>query len=193
MSIDSPQRDQRTMAPRQVEDPGGAVLQVWDLPTDEGTLVRLVRDLFEDSWPDITFGVFVPGAAWEIRAPGAPERVSFSSGYLTVDFGPWHFHLCVGQADGDPGLAATRRTAQAWLYRTLDAEGAPRSWGVRLFNGRGDQQMTVLLPNPFVTPDQKIAEEADFSRLATWDRLRERYLGLPPDVADRSGRGYRPS
>lgn len=168
----------------------GTDMHVWDLPTDEGTLVRLVTHLFEEHWHEIMFGVLVPGAAWEIRAPGAPERISFSSGYLTVDFGPWHFHLCLGQPSGDPEVVGTRRTAQAWLYRSLDAEGAPRSWGLRLFNGAGDQQMTVMLPNPFLTVEHKVAEAPDFSRLATWDRLRRDYLGLPEDPLDRSGKGF---
>lgn len=175
---------------RVVQEPGSGPMHVWDLPTDEDLLVRLVTDLFENCWADITFGPLVPGAAWEIRAPGAPERVSFSAGYLTVDFGRWHFHLCLGQPTGDPQVVGVRRTAQAWLYRTLDDAGAPRSWGLRLFNGRGDQQMTILLPNPFLTADQKIAERADFQRLATWDRLRETYLGAPPDPLDRSGLGF---
>lgn len=188
-----PTRQPPPPPPRRIEDPVVGVQEVWDLPTDEGTLTDLIRDVFEHDWKNITFGVLVPGAAWEIRAPGAPERVASSDGYVTVDFGPWHFHLCLGESSGDPEKTAGRRTAQAFFYRTLDEEGAPRSWGLRLFNARGEQQMTVILPSPFVTPEQKIADEADFTRLATWDRLRSTYLGMGEDPADRSGRGYRKS
>ncbi|CAI7978764.1 transposase [Frankia sp. Hr75.2] len=35
------------------------------------------------------------------------------------------------------------------------------------------------------------AATPDFSRLAAWDALRERYLGLGPDPRDRSGTGFR--
>lgn len=193
VSTDIRHRDQRIIDPRRIEDPVVGTQEAWDLSTDEETLTAVVRDVFENHWQDITFGVLVPGAAWEVRAPGAPERVAFSGGYATVDFGPWHFHLCLGEPGGDPAHTAGRRTAQAYFYRTLDDEGAPRSWGLRLINGRGEQQMTVILPSPFVTPEQRIAEEADFERLAVWDRLREVYLSLPPDPADRSGRGFRRS
>jgi hypothetical protein len=50
--------------------------------------------------------------------------------------------------------------------------------------------MTVLLPNPLVTPDQKIAETPDWSRLALWNQLRKTHLGLDPDPVDRSSPGY---
>ncbi|MCK9932713.1 hypothetical protein MXD62_37195 [Frankia sp. Mgl5] len=55
-------------------------------------------------------------------------------GYVTVDFGAWHFHLCIGE---------------------------------------------------------HTASGPDFGRLAAWDALRERYLGLGPDPRDRSGTGFR--
>lgn len=51
--------------------------------------------------------------------------------------------------------------------------------------------MTVLLPSPFLGDTQEILPEPDFGRLATWDRLREHYLGLAPDPLDRSGSGFR--
>jgi hypothetical protein len=119
-------------------------------------------------------------------------------GYLTVAFGISHFHLCIGTHAGTPGQPATpalahhRRTARAELYRRLDRKGAPVSWGVRLFNGHGEEQVTILLPNPFLSPDgEKLLKEPDWSRLALWDRLRSRWAGLSePDPRDRSARGF---
>jgi hypothetical protein len=61
---------------------------------------------------------------------------------------------------------------------------------VRLFNGDGDQQMTVLLPGPFLDDEQRILDEPDHSRLELWDHLRREYLGLPPDPVDRSARRF---
>ncbi|NJM13533.1 MAG: hypothetical protein HC889_18195 [Synechococcaceae cyanobacterium SM1_2_3] len=61
--------------------------------------------------------MLIQGAAWEVRAPNAPQRISLSDGYLTVDFGHWHFHLCIGEYRGprnNPAsaeLARHRRTA----------------------------------------------------------------------------------
>ena len=60
-----------------------------------------------------------------------------------------------------------------------------------MFNGRDEQMMTAMLPNPFLTKTQQIRDELDFSQLQLWDRLREQYLGLGPDELDRQGRGYR--
>jgi hypothetical protein len=61
---------------------------------------------------------------------------------------------------------------------------------VRLFNGRDEQMMTVLLPNPFLTNEQQLREQPDWAQLELWDRLRAKYLGLDPDSFDRSGKGF---
>ena len=82
---------------------------------------------------------------------------------------------------------------RAWLrklYRTLDPEGAPVSWGLRLFNGAGEQQLTIFLPNPFLDDEGRVCDEPDWSRLALWDELRARHLGCGPDERDRSARRF---
>jgi hypothetical protein len=178
-----------------VRDPDGASVDRFALPADEASLEALLRELFEKHWSEITFGPIIQGAAWEIRAPHAPTRLGMLDGYLTVEFGISHFHICIGPHKGMPGhpapesLARHRRTSRAELYRRLDRSGAPISWGLRLFNGEGEQQMTVLLPNPFLSPDgEKLLKTPDWSRLALWDMIRERWLNLDePDPIDRSG------
>lgn len=173
---------------------GGGREQTWPLPVDQDTLLALVHTLFDEHWNDIWFGTLVEGAAWEVAAPNAPEKITMYDGYVTVDFGRWHFHLCLGEhtASG-PELGRIRRCARAELYRSLDSEGAPVSWGVRLFNGRDEQLMTALLPNPFLTRTQQLLDDPDWTRLALWDQLRSTYLGLGPDPRDRIGRGFRHS
>jgi hypothetical protein len=181
-----------------ITDPDGATVEILALPTDEGSLEELLRDLFEKHWDKITFGPLIQGAAWEIRAPHAPTHIGMLDGYLTVAFGTSHFHLCIGAHKGprsDPtpeALARHRRTARAEMYRRLDKSGAPVSWGLRLFNGHNEQQATILLPNPFLSPDSdKVLKTPDWSRLTLWDRLRARWLSLTePDPLDRSGRGF---
>jgi hypothetical protein len=77
------------------------------------------------------------------------------------------------------------------LYRQLNENGTPNSWGLCLYNGKDEQQLTALLPNPFLTREMGIAKEPDWSTLALWDHLRQRWLGLAdPDLFDRSGRGF---
>ena len=181
---------------RQVE-PDGSTAEVFALPTDEASLEAILRDLFENHWQEITFGPLIQGAAWEIRAPHAPTLVGMLDGYLTVAFGISHFHLCIGPHHGTElsptpeAVARHRRTAHAELYRRLDRNGAPISWGLRLFNGKGEQQATVLLPNPFLSREDKVLEEPNWSRLALWDALRARWTGLVgPDPVDRSSQGF---
>jgi hypothetical protein len=184
--------------PRRVIEEDGAPLDVFPLPTDAASLEKLLRDLFTDHWREITFGPIIQGAAWEMKAAQAPDRIGMMDGYLTVGFGVPHFHLCIGEHKGtraspaSPELAHHRRTARAELYRRISRDGSPVSWGLRLFNGNGEQQITVLLPNPFLNGDDKILTTPDWSRLDLWDRLRAEWLGLAePDPIDRSGKGFR--
>jgi hypothetical protein len=85
-----------------------------------------------------------------------------------------------------PELAAHRRTSRAELYRVLNEQDQPTSWGLRLFNGKEEQQLTVFLPNPFLSSDDRILKEPDWSRLYLWDHLRKTYLQLEPEEKDRS-------
>jgi hypothetical protein len=180
--------------PVRVIDPDGTPLDLFPLPTDAASLEALLRDLFENHWREITFGPIIQGAAWEMRADKAPSYVGVLDGYLTIAFGVPHFHICIGETKGPRiqptslELAAHRRTSRAELYRTRRRSCVPMSWGLRLFNGKGEQQITVLLPNPFLDPDtDRFLAEPDWSRLALWDKLRARWLGLTaPDPIDRS-------
>jgi hypothetical protein len=178
---------------KRVSEIDGAIAEIFPLPTDEASLEELLRDLFEQQWDKITFGPLIQGAAWEMRAPHAPTHVGMLDGYLTVAFGASHFHLCIGAHKGTlrnptpEALARHRRTARAELYRRLDESGAPVSWGLRLFNGEDEQQLTILLPNPFLAEGDKVLQEPDWSRLALWDELRKRWTGsVGPDPVDRS-------
>ena len=187
------------VTPKRIVDPDGAAVEVFPLATDAAKLEVLLRDLFENHWHEITFGPMVQGAAWEMRASQAPDKIGMFDGYLTIAFGVPHFHLCIGEHKGPHNnrvsaeLAHHRRTSRAELYRRLSRAGSPISWGLRLFNGKGEQQITILLPNPFLHPEtDKILKTPDWSRLALWDQLRARWLGLlDPDSFDRSGRGFR--
>ena len=181
------------ISPKTVVEPGMGTLEVFALDTSEQTLYQLLCDVFENYWQLIHFGPLIQGAAWEVRTANAPERVTLYDGYITVDFGTWHFHLCIGTTKGSrshptpPELAAHRRTARAELYRQLLADGTPNSWGLRLYNGKDEQQITVFLPSPFLSDDLTPLPAPDWSRLALWDTLRKRYLGLDPDPKDRTG------
>jgi len=186
-------------SPITVEEPGNGRLEVFPLPTDAETLETICRDVFEQHWQEIFFGTMVQGSVFEIKATNPPHTVGMLDGYLTVDFGPWHFHLCIGDNWGSKqhptpeNLRRRRKTARAEMYRSLSArDGTPSSWGLRLFNGDDEQQLTVWFPNPFLSDEQKILKQPDFDRLKLWDAFRQRYLGLGPDPRDRAGTGFYP-
>ena len=92
------------------------------------------------------------------------------------------------RAPTSPDLARHRRTSQAYFFRLINADGTPDGWGLRLLNGRLEQQITIFFPNPFLMADLRFEPEPRWERLALWDDLRRRYLGLDPDPRDRSGR-----
>jgi hypothetical protein len=176
------------------DEAGHDDLEVFPLAVSEPLLVELLTDVFENWWQHIRFGPLINGAVYELLPPHRP-RLSMLDGYLTIGFEQWHVHLCVGEHRGPPGhpvdagLARRRRCAHAELQRQF-VEGAPRNWMFRMFNGEGAQQLTVLLPNPFLDGDQRPIEPPDWSRLELWDALRQRYLGLLSDPIDRSGQGF---
>ena len=170
--------------------------EVFAVPATEAFLHRLLEDLFLNHWDQIVFGPMIQGGAYEIRAERKPHKIGLLDGYLTVFFGASHFHVCIGDNHGPParptpeGLRRERKTARAEFFRGLDQDGCPRTWGLRLFNGAGDEQMTIFLPNPFIGDDDTILPEPDWSRLTLWDDLGRRYLGREPDGRDRLGTGF---
>ena len=172
--------------------PRGEIIQQLDgtyelfpLSTNEATLRGILEDCLAE-WERILIGMLVPGAVWEIKPPRQP-RIGFLDGYLTVDFQEWHLHLCIGESKAaPPETARLRRTARAELYRRLNPDHQPTSWGFRLFNGGGQQQITVLLPNPHLDDSQNYMDSPDWDRLYLWDRLRSKYLNQGSDPVDRT-------
>ena len=89
-----------------------------------------------------------------------------------------------------PDVARHRRTGRAELYRRLNPDSQLTSWGFRMFNGAGDQQVTILLPNPHLDGDQNYVDEPNWSRLYLWDRLTHEFLGRGQDPWDRSAPNF---
>jgi hypothetical protein len=169
-------------------------LEVFALPARPEVLLELLTTIFEGHWRHVRFGPLIQGAVYELAATSKPH-LSMLDGYLTIDLGGPHVHLCIGEQTGlpghpvDPALAKRRRCAQIELQRQW-IEGAPRTWMMRMFNGDGDQMLTILLPNPFLSDDQRLLAKPDWSRLSLWDQLRRHYLDLPADPSDRLGDSF---
>jgi hypothetical protein len=157
-------------------DADGTVTEYDDVAVDGDHVQRLLTEIFTEHWRDVFAGPVIEGAAYEIRFT-APPAVSMLDGYLTVDLGPWHFHLCVNDHRGAPTLerARQRRVARAAFFRTDGGSCVPGSWGVRLWNGHGEQMITVFFPNPWLDDADKRVREPRWEKTALWEDLRARY------------------
>jgi hypothetical protein len=179
-------------APQSITNLDGSTTEFFEVPATEENLDGLIRTIFEDHWNQVDFGPCIQGAVFELRFAVKP-RVSFLDGYFTIGEpgeGHWHFHLCTGVHKGTKArptpaeLGAWRRCARVAFYRDRDPTGRPSSWGLRLWNGRDEQMMTVFFPNPWLNELRtKMVKEADWSRLALWMDLRARFAGVPADPA----------
>lgn len=144
----------------------------------EPVMRELAQDLFGTYWRHVVVGPCIEGAVFEVCFEKAPE-IRYSDGYLTVDLGPWHFHLCVGPHTGSTSeeLRRMRPVAKAAFFeRRGKGCGGGRSWGLRMWNGYGEQMTTVFLPNPRVGDDHQLLRTPDWSRLEIYYRLREKFL-----------------
>jgi len=161
-----------------VREPDGSVTEYTDVEVGGDTVERLMKEVFGAHWASISAGPIVDGAAYEIRFTAAPT-LSMLDGYLTVDTGPWHFHLCVNDHRGaaSPELAKLRRVARAAFFRTDGGSCVPGAWGLRLWNGRGEQMITVYFPNPWLDDDLERVREPRWERTALWEDLRARHAG----------------
>jgi hypothetical protein len=171
-----------------VHETDGSVSRYDDVPVGGDAVGRLLTELFSRHWGEVTFGPVIEGSAWEIRLTAAPT-LTMRDGYLTVDTGAWHFHLCVAdhRAGGNPELAGARRVARAAFFRTDGGSCVPTSWGLRLWNGRGEQMITIFFPSPFYDhATETRRREPDWSRTALWEDFRARWAAAPVSCAERS-------
>jgi len=139
---------------------------------------RLLTELFTEHWDKLTVGPLIQGAAYEIQFAARPT-VTMLDGYLTVDTGVWHFHLCVNDHRGAASaeLARVRRVARAAFFRTEGDACAPSTWGLRLWNGLGEQMITILFPNAHFDESWRRLAEPRWEKTALWQELRRRYAG----------------
>ena len=187
-----------TSEPETIEDESGRrTREIWPLPLEEAFLETFLRELFEQHADGLVFGPLIQGAAYEFRCPGKPRSVTLFDGYLTIHFGTGgHFHLCIGENKGAPSnptppeLKAHRRPSKAQLFRGFGRDGKPLSWGFEMWNGKDEPMISIFFPNPFLTDDDRIAEEPDFSRLAVWRSIAKTWLGREPEALDEEGQGF---
>jgi tRNA threonylcarbamoyl adenosine modification protein YjeE len=157
----------------------GSLTEYHEVDVAGDRVERLLRELFTEHWAGLTVGPLIQGAVFELRFREAP-RVTLSDGYLTVDLGAGgagHFHLCVNDhRETTRELAAIRRVGRAAFFRTRGGGHVPMTWGLRLWNGRGEQMVTVLFPSAYLSDALELLAEPDWTRVELWGSLRARYV-----------------
>lgn len=104
------------IAPTRVLEPDGTPLDVFSLPTDAASLEELLCDLFENHWHEITFGILIQGAAWEMKADRAPTRIGMLDGTVNLTTVGLHYEREVRLRDHaapTPAAVISRQTAIA--------------------------------------------------------------------------------
>jgi hypothetical protein len=159
-----------------VHEADGTTTRYDEVPVGGDAVERLMLEIFREHWARIFAGPVIEGSAWEVRFT-APPVVSMLDGYLTVDTGAWHFHLCVNDHRGAASAeqARVRRVARAAFFHTDGGTCVPGAWGLRLWNGLGEQMVTVFFPNPWLDDDGNRVREPSWNRTALWEDLRRRY------------------
>ena len=186
--------------PRVEKLPGGErALQTWSLPTEESFLEEFLTYVFTNYWDSVVFGPIIEGAAYELTCPSPPTTCRLIDGYLTISFGGPHFHLCIGENNGPPrdptpeDLKQHRKPSTARIFRRLDKEGAPISWGFEMWNGHQEPMISIFFASPFLEAGDRLNKEPKWQNLAMWRDIAARYLGRSPEAFDESGKGYRGS
>lgn len=156
----------------------GATTEYHDVAVAGDGVERLLTELFTEHWAKLTVGPLIEGAAYEIQF-ASPPKVTMLDGYMTIDTGAWHFHLCVNDHRGTPSaeLARIRRVARAAFFRTEGDSCAVTTWGLRLWNGRGEQMITILFPNAHFDEAWRRLPEPRWEKTALWQELSRRYAG----------------
>jgi hypothetical protein len=177
-------------------DGGQRARQTWSLPLDEEFLEEFLTYLFTNYWDQVIFGPIIEGAAYELTCPCKPSRISKFDGYLTIGFDGPHFHLCIGENKGSKDsptpedVKARRKPSKAEIFRRLDKDGAPISWGFEMKNGADEPMISIFFASPFLSAGDKVSKEPIWERLTMWRDISKRYLGREAEDFDASGRGY---
>jgi len=173
-----------------VVNPDGGIGDLWPVIPREGVYREILEEVFLQHWNSVVSGPIIQGSAFEWRFRQAP-RVGYLDGYLTVsedgEHSP-HFHVCVGEHHGtsyhpvSPELALWRKTSRAEFFRDSDSKCMAGSWGLRYFNGKDEQQLSVFFPNPHLDPLTMKHRQPDWSALNLWHDMRTRFANVAADA-----------
>ncbi|MDB9312295.1 hypothetical protein PN462_04200 [Spirulina sp. CS-785/01] len=167
----------------------GGTIEYEDFSCEIGVLGPMLYTLCQDHWQEVQIGHVVQGSVLELSFLEPPKIFVLYDGYLTVATEAWHLHLCVEEHLGGPHcktppeLRKQRLVTRGALYRRLNRQGKPTSWGIQFWNGDGEKMMTFFLPNPYLGEDEDLLPEGkpQWKKLGLYETLREIYvLGNQP-------------
>lgn len=149
---------------------------------NEVNLEELLTELYTNHWHEIMTTYLAGGAVIELF-PKKPEKIGMMDGYLTIDTGNWHLHLCIGKHRGNRAkkedketLQQQRQATRGAFIHTTNGTCTPESWSLRLWNGKDVQMVNIIFPNPYLTEDLHRQKEADWSKLELWNNTKEKLL-----------------
>lgn len=155
----------------------GSETHYTEFPLEEDRLVEFFREIFTGHWNEVVFGPCLEGAVFEIQLSDPSKSVDYRDGYLTVDTGKWHFHLCLGRPKtASEELSTRRRAARAAFFESRNKSCVPMSFGFRMWNGAGEQMISIFFPNPYLSGESKL-KKPDWSRLHLWRNMKSKYTG----------------
>ncbi len=164
--------------------PQGGTIEYEDFPATIDATGPMLYTLFQERWKEVQLGHVVEGSVLELELSEPPRLCVIYDGYLTVATQNWHMHLCLEEHLGGPHcktpeeLRKQRLVSRGALYRRLNAEGEPRSWGIQFWNGAGERMMNLFLPNPYLGEDEDLLPEGkpQLEKLGLYEQLREIYV-----------------
>ena len=175
-----------------VQNPDGSTAEHFSITLVPGRLEKLFRELFEEHWSEIIFGPCIQGAVFEIRLTEKPRKITILDGYLTVDIGPWHFHLCIDEHKqaATPELARQRQTSQTVFFHDIRENGEVKgSWGLRLWNGFGEPMLTGFSPIR-ISPTGRRFRESQTGPVSHCGNNSETHIAMRNLLLNGEGGGY---
>ena len=139
----------------------------FEIEPREELFVSLLKELFSSHWNEIIFGPSLAGASFEIKIDRKPQ-VTHQNGTLTVRWTQGaHFHLSVG-------VPEEKGRVSRGAFFEMEGSCVPKSWGLRFWNGAGEELLSIYFPNPYLGVRGK-ADSPDWSKLKLWEEFRSRY------------------
>jgi hypothetical protein len=151
--------------------PDGGEIAYTEFEPRPEILVDFFEQIFLRHWREVTFGPCIAGAVYEIRLTAPPKAVHYKDCYLTVDTGDWHCHLCLD------GKIPDRRPSRAAFFESKNRTCVPMSFGFRMWNGSGEQMISIFFPNPYLNDDSQTLAKPDWTRLTLWKAMKAKYTG----------------